>query len=805
MKKLSITLKPFIIILLTLSLLVGCQSNTPFFGITLEKYNFPMNFQIDSTMVQFGEEIMNGQLRVSENIHELYAYDSKNTNSINWDVQYSASPNSFQLYLQALNPIAYLAKAYQINGKTEYLDLAWNIIESWYEYNSTSSSENNPFTWYDHGSALRAENIIYFALVAEQANKMDTVKADLINKILLEHGLFLADEANYTANHNHGIFQDRALIYLSFFLDNEYSNEWLSIAKERLTAQQEFAFNEENVHIENSPGYHQTIMKIFVTISDFLIQFDDEFGQLLCNNILEQAEFLSWMIKPNGVLAHVGDSGQIIGNYDYNTFEEYNSSQLTYAGTLGAEGIQPTEFSKIYPQSGYLFTRSAWEQDDTWSMFKSGYSSSTHKHADDLSFMLFSQGYDVFVDCGWYNNVTGDKWRDYCVSSRAHNTIIVDDNTYSTTTENSSKVGLIDFELNEQYDYALGFNDMYDSGDVKIDRHYYSLNNAIILYDDIVSNKTHNYSQLFHLAEDITILSYNEKEVLLQIADTEYVVRIQQFGENVPSLEIIHGSSDTLYGHLSKALNNLTESITLKYNLTSQNGEYVTLITIEDKSGNVELKNKTLNIEDIIYTDHQFTLLDTEINLETRERFSANDVDIHSEDQTLIAKSRCTLKNMAYAWYLIDIQNANVVYKQDYSYEPEFKYDVPEGEYLLKAYMKAANGQRKSEIVAHILCENGELSIINTSSEHWNLKYYNNSVEQISDSTYQFNINFDYSWNYTVRWYIYRNGGYYTNFTTNEKHIEYTFDEPGNYTVMYYLTTPNGDNLFWNYPSVLIE
>ncbi len=63
--------------------------------------------------------------------------------------------------------------------------------------------------------------------------------------------------------------------------------------------------------------------------------------------------------------------------------------------------------------------RNYWGMEDTdpaaatWTMFKAGYLSKTHKHADDLSFMLYSKGYDIFVDPGWYNYISGSKYKDY--------------------------------------------------------------------------------------------------------------------------------------------------------------------------------------------------------------------------------------------------------------------------------------------------------------------------------------------------------------------------------------------------------
>ena len=35
--------------------------------------------------------------------------------------------------------------------------------------------------------------------------------------------------------------------------------------------------------------------------------------------------------------------------------------------------------------------------------------------------------------------------------------------------------------------------------------------------------------------------------------------------------------------------------------------------------------------------------------------------------------------------------------------------------------------------------------------------------------------------------------------------MEYEFTEPGKYTVMYYLKTPNGDNEFWNFEEIEVN
>lgn len=65
---------------------------------------------------------------IAGNIHVLGTFSDtlrfENAAEIDWDAQVSNSPNTFQLYLQCLNPVAFLTRAYQLTNDERYLDLA---------------------------------------------------------------------------------------------------------------------------------------------------------------------------------------------------------------------------------------------------------------------------------------------------------------------------------------------------------------------------------------------------------------------------------------------------------------------------------------------------------------------------------------------------------------------------------------------------------------------------------------------------------------------------------------------------------
>ncbi len=802
--------------------------------LTREKYNCNLRYPDQDKVVQMAEDMLQGKLYVLDTEQPL-PYES--VESLDWNVQYTTQPNTFQLYLQCLNPTMYLTRAYEVSGKIEYLQLAEELILSWNDFRQTPQAEGNSFVWYDHGTALRANNLIYYALVARESENLSAETAELIESMLREHEEFLADDANYTKNHNHGIFQDQSLIYIAYYLDDENSEEYLNIAKERLAGQEDFAFNSEMVHVENSPGYQAGVMDLFWVVADFLEQYGDEYGQHIHEDLVQAARFMSYIVKPNGIVAEIGDTNsaaktnkadsvedisaeqQETMTTDLETLQDlyFGSTELQYAQTMGQYGQKPEETAAFYPQSGYYISHNSWEKENysqsTWQMFKSGYESKTHKHADDNSFMLYSKGYDIFVDPGWYNYMTGDPYRDYFVSSSAHNTVVVDGKSYSATVENSWKTGIYDWEDTADWDYVLGFNNQYTG--VQFDRHFYNLGDSIILYDNIVSEDTHTYTQLLHASEEMELVEEGQQEVLFRLADTGYYVRVKQL---IPcgSNRVTYGGEDGAFSYISRSMAQLDEIYTLEYSVTGSNVDLVTLITIEDEQGQVQ------DLEDIAYHSDQMAFEVTkdsgetfQIQLKARERLDWTDVETQqlSGDTfrfTNNNEAEDSEESLQYAWYVVEKDSAKVVEKTEWSTENVFEYTFSEPkEYLIKAYTRSANQRATgSAIIARITYDqdSGKYGVVTEQEEALNLVYNGQSLENLGDNTYRFTVDYDYAWNSEIKWYIYKNGGYYTvQRSENEKTLTYQFTEPGDYTVMYYLTTPNGDNEFWNFERITIE
>lgn len=571
------------------------QAKTPFmerilngeFDAELANYDatpFPKIYIKRSIVVEVSDKLMTGELVIHEAIPPLeYNFDT-----LDWNLRYSRIPNTFQLYLQGLTPMGTLIAAYQESDDVKYLAFAEEFLDAWIHYAQTDKdAPSNPYFFVDHSVALRTEHMLIFAQMAQKAGYWNEKLANKIYNLLIWHGEWLFSDEHYARNHNHGIIHDQALIHVAFALNK---SQWLKKAKERLIEQKENAFNSEMVHTENSNAYHSMVADMFLKIGNFLKISKDPLGEIFMADAQKAKEYTSWTRLPNGYTAQVGDTGSL---YD----AKYTETRVV------------NETHKVYPFAGVYFYRSNKDEQsimDTWKNIKSGFKSNTHKHADECSFILYSKGYEIFSDSGVYGYAKDD-FRAHIISAKAHNTIVVDNESYIVKRLKSNLAGMESHNLTENYDHVRMFNHLYKG--VMFFRNFYSMDDATVIVDELSSADNHIYSQIFNLSEHMEILNADKNEVVIKIADSGYIARLRQFG-TIDELSVINGDVNTPgYGLISRGTNNLGVTTTLKFDMSCSTGKFITLITIEDKDGNVRLINGKTNINDISYSENDEKLI----------------------------------------------------------------------------------------------------------------------------------------------------------------------------------------------------
>lgn len=507
------------------------------------------------------QELMAGKLWLYHRIEPMdYTLET-----LDFNTRFSRVPNSFQLYLQGLNPIQILTAAYQASGERAFLTYAGRFLEAWRQYAAGPDAARNPFVFQNaHAVSLRVENLMYFGQSCAQAG----ISVSGLYGLLLKHGAWLRDGGNYNGRHNYGIMQSLALLRLGYVLRRP---EWVTRAKKRLFAQKKSSFDREYVHRENSPAYSDMVIDLFQRAGRCLDAHQDPAGQVLLDEMRRAYEFMRWAVKPDGTMAQIGDTPTAPPRVSMDS------------------ALPPPEGRRLFLQSGYCFWRSAGGQSqDTWKMLKAGFDNKTHKHADDLSFMLYARGQDVFVDCGMYG-YTNDGFRTYLCSANAHNTVVVDGGSYPLTPASMALVGVEQHRFLPACDWVTVFNRAYTG--VCIRRRFLSSQDVTILIDWAESRAEHTYSQLFHLGELVEMVYASDNEVILRLEQSGCRVRLRQLGP--PSqLSLIQGTTDRPgYGLLSRGENHLEACRSLKFDLTGTEGRWITIITIEAEDGSVLLQD----------------------------------------------------------------------------------------------------------------------------------------------------------------------------------------------------------------------
>lgn len=327
--------------------------------------------------------------------------------------------------------------AHEKTGKEEYLVSAIVLAADWHRQNVEDEIEN-PFAWYDMAVGLRAA--ILASLLDAGARSTSVADEDL--RVLLRsarrHLDELLDPGAYAGDYNHGLYQMLGLAALAGgFPELKRSADGLAYAHATVDRIVSTSFSAMGTHLEHSPDYHVLLLKsIEAALSCGLIRTEE----ILALHARMQA-VLPFLVAPDGTMARIGDTHLRKVDARFLDLEGLNRDpELLWVLSAGRRGVAPAHGAWFDPEAGYaVFREPAAETFEQWQrgsylIFFAGRHSRTHKHADDFTFEWFEGGKPLIIDAGAFNNESGDPWRQYVKSTRAHNTVEIDRGDYAIPT-----------------------------------------------------------------------------------------------------------------------------------------------------------------------------------------------------------------------------------------------------------------------------------------------------------------------------------------------------------------------------------
>ena len=509
-------------------------------------------------------------------------------NEIDWSIN-PYQNNSWMLYFQSLRMVGILARAYEFENNSLYIDKGLEIIYSWDKNKETSSG----YVWDEHAVANRVLNLTHFYFSAIDVLSNSNKKK--IEKIIEIQGRWLYDDKNYKKG-NHAIMQDRALMQLSLVFDFNDSKKWFNKSYTRIIEMFKSEITEEGVCVENSPFYHTYVMNLFKDLINIHHTYELPIDESLLNSYDKTKEFLVYITKPDRTLPAIGDTYH--SESSVNFYREHPNDELEYVSTKGEHGVTPKQIDKIYPKSGYAILREGWGRNDdfdkmTQLTFINTNQSKVHKHADYLSFELFSNEEELIVDPG-HMGYEKDSVTQYLKSYTAHNTLSVDlidydirdiplfESAYIEEQEKAAEIVAVKGVFTP--DSTITFNR-------KI---VYIKPNVFVLIDNVEQEENTKYStvsQTFNFGKNLISLKKDNNNKI-KATFKNNTLHIYQYNR-IDTLQIFNEESE-LRGKIADGSLKYRQGtqIVFERNIKSKKEELITVFLIENKKANNIKKNE---------------------------------------------------------------------------------------------------------------------------------------------------------------------------------------------------------------------
>ncbi|MBN1512281.1 MAG: alginate lyase family protein [Phycisphaerae bacterium] len=359
--------------------------------------------------------------------------------------------------------LAVLGRAYRLTGDDRYAAKVVEQILSWIEQCpfGVGMQWRSPLEL-----AVRVINWSWALALIDGASCLSSGVRRTIIPAAYRHLWEIARKySRFSSANNHRI-GEAAGVYIGsrFFRSIGEASTWAQEAKAILCEEMERQVLPDGGHAERATGYHLFCLEFLLyaglvgrrTGDDFppaywarlermfefvaalaeggesLPMFNDaDDGHVL--RLCARSRRVAGLLAIGAVLFERGDFKALADDCGEPVFWMLGAPGLGAFDRLDADAAPATIFSRAFPETGvYVLQSGGRGGDDRISVTLDcgilGFGAiAAHGHADALSLTLRAFGVDVLVDPGTYDYFTDPRWRDYFRSTRAHNTVVVDD------------------------------------------------------------------------------------------------------------------------------------------------------------------------------------------------------------------------------------------------------------------------------------------------------------------------------------------------------------------------------------------
>jgi hypothetical protein len=450
---------------------------------------------------------------------------------IDWDYR----PEGNKDWTWDLNRHSYfetLGRAYWYTRDDGYALKFKTLLLDWLAKNPVSVNHPNWNSVFE--VAFRVNTWLWAFYFFRSANGVDQETGLALLRGLLAHGQYLAANLELHVRNNHLLLEAKALAMLGLlFPEFKAAEQWRRQGLKLLYREIEAQVCADGVHGERATHYHRVITG---ELLELLVLLENN-GISIPSNILEifgrMVEFELWITKPNSLIPLLGDSALedthlrfsaagsgpvFLGRSDLKSAApalDEASIWLLGPERVGQYQQLPASLfslkSRAYLEGGYFIMRTGQKPKASYLVFDCGpfgfQLEPHHGHADALSFELYALGQTLLVDPGVYSTRLGQNWRQFFRGSRAHNTVVVDNQDQSLLLDSrrvyrQARTTLHQWISNDQFDFVDGSHDGYERL-VKPVTHrrqiFFVKPDYWIVIDCLTGQGSHRFDSYFHL------------------------------------------------------------------------------------------------------------------------------------------------------------------------------------------------------------------------------------------------------------------------------------------------------------------
>ncbi len=321
------------------------------------------------------------------------------------DVQ--RGPSSWQLEVASLIVPEILLAAYEKSGREEYFVTARDVIRGWANYERRAHVPRG-FLWNDHALASRVVVLGHFWRLYRQHRSYDPVVARSVLEFALRSGRFLAAPAQFTFATNHGVMQNLGLWHLAVaFPWMPDRDSMRRVAFRRLEEQFHYYVDSQGVILEHSAEYQAFGVELMGMALRYLTLMGEPAPREWIRKYEAAKDVYRLMRRPDGTLPLLGDT---------DSRPQPHVPLVTTVDAAGwaaplkrSEDWSPGVGGRLFPTAGYAIWWDGPEGDRsaaggrqtlvTWSNVP-GHG---HKHADELSVLLWGDGQSWWTNAGYWS------------------------------------------------------------------------------------------------------------------------------------------------------------------------------------------------------------------------------------------------------------------------------------------------------------------------------------------------------------------------------------------------------------------